>query len=115
MKEFLLIVISFLIVSPILLQADLQNKEPIDSWVGKDKLAHLTASTFLYCWQYEILDKPFQVDHNDAKVWALNLSLLWGVGKELYDMSQEDNFFSYKDLIFDALGCITGMIIVNNM
>jgi uncharacterized protein YfiM (DUF2279 family) len=115
MKKFLLIVVALLLVSPALLQADLQNNKPVDSWFGKDKFAHLTASAFLYCWQYELLDKPFQLDENDLTVWSLSLTLLWGVGKELYDMTKEDNFFSYKDLAFDILGCIAGMVIISNM
>lgn len=115
MKKFLLIAIIFLMVSSISLQADSQNELPIDSWTSKDKFSHLAASTFLYCWHYEIFNKPFKLDDNESAVWALNLTLLYGIGKECYDLMKENNFFSYKDLIFDIFGCLAGMIITNNM
>ena len=86
------------------------NEQKPDLWLSKDKFAHLTSSTFLFCWHYEILNNVYQMKKDHSKFIAISLTEFCGLIKEIYDSKKKGNYFSYKDLLFDTLGCFLGFM-----
>ncbi len=47
-----------------------------------------------------------------ASQWAIALTMIIGIGKEIYDMHKPNpTGFDKKDLLFDGIGCILGYLI----
>lgn len=71
-----------------------------DSWFSEDKFKHFFTSYMIY---------SFLRDHlNKEKSIIITFSL--GLSKELFDGFRKEKF-SYKDLIWDALGISLGIVI----
>lgn len=87
------------------------NERKPDLWLSKDKFSHLASSTFLFCWHYEILNNVCQMNKGKSKIIAISLTGFYGLMKEIYDSKNKGNYFSYKDLIFNTLGCFIGLVI----
>lgn len=43
---------------------------------------------------------------------GFSFGMLPGIAKEFYDMAQPTNYFSFRDLAYDAAGALTGALIV---
>jgi len=67
----------------------------------KDKLIHFLASCGL------TLIFSMLVGWELAAIFTFAI----GIGKELYDSRQPDNYFDWFDLLSDGIGIITGIII----
>lgn len=91
------------------------NKQAADLWLSKDKFSHLTASAFLFCWHYEILNNVCQIKRGQSQVLAISLTEFYGLIKEIYDSKKKCNHFSYKDLIFDTLGNFLGLMLYQSV
>ncbi|MBC8313370.1 MAG: DUF2279 domain-containing protein [Candidatus Cloacimonetes bacterium] len=111
MKKYYLVFLLFIFFTSLICSEEIQK--PVDRWLSKDKFSHLTASTFLYCWNFELLNNGCQMDRNSSRVFAISITEFWGLAKEIHDSKKENNHFSYKDLAFNTLGCAIGILICN--
>ena len=71
-----------------------------DNWKGPDKTKHFAVSALLGAAAYAVTE-----DKNQAFV----LALAPGLAKELYDSTRDDNHFSGKDMLWNALGAAVGV------
>lgn len=92
----------------------LQNR-PADPWLAFDKVQH---ATFSFLWtlgsQYTLVNKAAWSERR-ALPLSIGVSVLVGVGKELYDWRVGSRrYFSRRDLIADAVGILfaTGLIVL---
>ena len=81
------------------------KERPTDRWLGRDKAQH---AAFGFLWtlssQYTLVNK-LDVSERGALPFSVGSGVLLGLSKELYDASQAPrNYFSYRDLVADALG-----------
>ncbi|HET7550384.1 MAG TPA: hypothetical protein VFK04_03785 [Gemmatimonadaceae bacterium] len=75
-----------------------------DSWLSADKLKHFFVSAFVQSVSYSAL-RTARVSHDGALVGASALTMVVGVGKEIYDDRTEGGeSFSVRDLAWDAAG-----------
>lgn len=110
-------IILFLIISSSPLPVSAQSKPDSlrheDAWFGQDKIKHFTVSA----WIGTITTLQFQsenISRRDAVNSGIVLSLAAGIGKEIFDSTKPDNIFSYKDLVWDALGISFFVIVFNS-
>lgn len=74
----------------------------VNSWTGKDKVAHFGVSFAFGCAAAAAVDNPYV---------AFGLAMIPGLGKEIHDGQRPNNpDFSAKDLAVDALGAATGVV-----
>ncbi|MEA2104257.1 MAG: hypothetical protein U9P79_06420 [Candidatus Cloacimonadota bacterium] len=92
---------------------DLSSQNSGNSYLQKDKFAHLTTACFLYCWNYKVMSDICQINSTKCKYLSFSLVNLMGLAKEFVDSKEKNNNFSYKDLMFDLMGSVAGMIICN--
>jgi len=69
-----------------------------DSWFGVDKIKHFFLSAFIESVSYSALQAA----------GAIGVSAAFGVGRELKNKRTPGNWFSYRDLTWDALGIAAG-------
>jgi uncharacterized protein YfiM (DUF2279 family) len=89
---------------------DANPQSPQDNWIGMDKFWHWLLSFSLVGSSYHLIHN--QLDISDPEALIISVSSTFGLGvlKELYDLWQY-HLFSYKDLIYDILGIVTGYVI----
>ena len=78
-----------------------------DSWVGQDKLYHFAAGSVIGAGTTLAL-KRNGVDRKTAPVFGITVSVGIGAGKEWYDENVEGTFWSWKDMVWDAVGGAAG-------
>lgn len=90
---FVMIGLKFFIILPLL----------HDPFIAKDKTKHFGAS-------YIAVQAVYQTSQSTEK--AIVASALLGIGKEFYDLKVKKTTFSFKDLLWDALGIASGILVV---
>ena len=79
-----------------------------DSWWGTDKAAHLGVGTALGAVSYGFLwsfgENPSWLRFTVANA----LALVPALGKEIYDETRDNNYFSGKDLVWSWIGILIG-------
>jgi len=89
---------------------DAKQKEPEDAWFGIDKFWHWTYGFTLTGSSYHLIHNRFGNSDPLALVISISFTLSCSLLKEFYDLNCY-NLFSYKDLIYDILGIITGYFV----
>ena len=83
-----------------------------DSWVGYDKLQHVT---FSFLWvlgsQYVAVNKIGMEEHEASRI-SFSASFSFGILKEMYDRKRPGGHFCKKDLIANVLGLVLASAIV---
>ena len=79
-----------------------QEGHTADRWFGGDKLQHFFTSAFVQSMSYGTL-RTAGVSHGAALAGATVTTLGVGVGKEVHDL-HDRNEFSFRDLTWDAAG-----------
>ncbi|AOY00649.1 hypothetical protein [Jeongeupia sp. USM3] len=81
-----------------------------DPWHGSDKVAHFSVSVALGAGGREVAS-----DSAHPQLYGVILAVVPGVAKEVLDGIRQDNDFSYKDLLFDLVGAISGAYLGNTI
>jgi putative lipoprotein len=86
-----------------------------DSWVGADKFAHMTGS-LIFVMIGGIMHSDFLGNgrQNDIRFGA-GFSLSLGLAKEFWDEARPGTFFSWKDIVADALGICLGCVLLSQV
>ena len=85
-----------------------------DDWFSYDKGYHLLGSFMLTVAGTKTFQEFTDKNAHSSKVWAVSITLAFGLGKELYDSTRMINHFSFKDLIADIVGITLGLVVLNN-
>jgi uncharacterized protein YfiM (DUF2279 family) len=89
---------------------DANPQSPQDNWFGMDKFWHWLLSFSLVGSSYQLIHNRLDISDPEALIISVSSTFGLGVLKELYDLWQY-HLFSYKDLVYDILGIITGYMI----
>ena len=84
-----------------------------DSFFGRDKLKHFVASaviTGLASWH---CNHTFKTVPSRAVQYGFSLTITIGVVKEFVDFYTSKRWFSWRDIIADLAGCITGGLLLS--
>lgn len=85
-----------------------------DRWIGFDKLHHFYYSASLTGLSYLAAHYMLKCDNGDKNLTRLisgSSVLTLGIVKELYDRTHSSTGFSYKDLTFDFIGVVSGLML----
>ncbi len=86
---------------------DLKIEPRQDAWFSQDKFLHFSACAALPGLTYNLCVNQQGRDDGTGKVFAVSLTALVSVTKELYDKDKKQRF-SWKDLVWDGLGLAVG-------
>lgn len=78
-----------------------------DPFFGKDKLYHFTGAMIIGS-GVKIAAKNNGYNKNDAPVIGTSVAFTIGMGKEFYDLTVKETFWSWKDLFWDIAGGAAG-------
>jgi uncharacterized protein YfiM (DUF2279 family) len=95
---FITLGLSLLLASPV------KEEKPKDPWFAFDKVQHFTFACLISLSTQYVLVNKMAMQKNEAIIISSSVSLIAGVGKELYDRNKPKGFFSRRDLIADLLG-----------
>ncbi len=82
----------------------ISSTQSTDNWFGRDKFHHFSYSFGLTGLSYHLYHCQLNNPNPEAKYFSISLTTLTGIGKEFYDKIHKKTDFSYKDLIWDAIG-----------
>jgi uncharacterized protein YfiM (DUF2279 family) len=86
-------------------------KRPVkDRWFSGDKFMHFGVSAAIPGLTYYAYVYRLEQDETQGKIISVSLTGLIGLGKEIYDKKTKGHF-SWKDLVWDALGLTAGYFI----
>ena len=89
------------------------NPEVKDDWIAIDKLQHFSYSLLisLGC-QYILVNKMNNTEKSSLPISSA-FSFSAGLLKELNDKKGKNGYFSFKDMVANVGGIMTGAIIIN--
>ncbi len=92
---------------------------PKDSWTGFDKWQHFSFSLLITVQSGYALSHDtwvFQPPDRQNRMISAGVSPSFGVLKEIMDMRRKPSgFFSWKDLVMDVGGTLTGVLILDTI
>ncbi|MCK5075778.1 MAG: hypothetical protein KAR38_05350 [Calditrichia bacterium] len=88
-------------------------KKKNDKWFAPDKAKHFLAGTFSTVFVYKFCKNSRDMKKMKSKTYAVSISALISVGKEILDSRSSENHFCKKDLLYDGLGILAGLVIIN--
>ena len=84
-----------------------------DRWLANDKLRHFGYSAFLAGGSSIIANRHFDRGRDDSMVIGFSISVSLGAAKETIDYHKPGETSSYKDLVWDIAGAVTGIVLVS--
>jgi len=83
-----------------------------DEWLGRDKAMHLITSMAIVGIGYYTAYYWAGEGHSCSTAVGIGVSLCAGIGREIWDGTMKTpRHFSYKDLVWDAIGIGLGVLI----
>ena len=89
------------------------SKDTDDKWFAADKYKHFLATTAISA-AVASAARHNGSENCDAALIGFSVTLTIGAGKEIYDKRVRDTFYSYRDMVWDAAGSITGSLLGSN-
>ncbi len=84
-----------------------------DEWFGKDKAKHFLLSFLVGAVTYT-LAREGEADKDDATIIGFSFTGVCSIAKEVND-ELKNKGWSYKDLVWDLIGCGTALSITNSL
>ena len=84
--------------------------QPNDKWFSKDKWMHFTTTYFLTLQSTYTLENMFFTPPEGSRNISIGISMSFSLSKEFYDVFYKKGIFSWKDLLYDALGTGLGYL-----
>jgi uncharacterized protein YfiM (DUF2279 family) len=82
-----------------------------DEWFGRDKIHHFSYSMGIVGLTYHVSHNQFDNPKCESRLFAVSLATVFGIGKELYDKYWRKGIISYKDIVWDTLGILSGVLL----
>jgi len=82
-----------------------------DKWFGRDKFHHFSYSMGIVGLTYHVSHNQFNNPKCTSRLFAVSLAAIVGIGKELYDKYCKKEYISYKDIVWDTLGIVSGILL----
>ena len=82
-----------------------------DSWFSQDKMLHFAAGFAIPGYTYVFYVNRLNGDEQKGKIYAVSLTTLLAVGKEIYDKKKKGHF-SWKDLAWGGIGLAVGYFVM---
>jgi uncharacterized protein YfiM (DUF2279 family) len=95
------------------LRTSIVQNRPADAWFGQDKLKHAFMSTAVVGFA-SAGARTVGLNTSESFVIGVSAGALAGLWKEWHDR-RIGRPFSYRDLVWDAIGITAGAIIVDNV
>ncbi len=89
--------------------------QPDDQWISADKWSHYSFSVIMTAHNYYYLKEFTDFSRQKNQNLAIGISLSMGLSKEILDFQKRKSLFSWKDLVFDVAGTMTGLLLLNYM
>ena len=83
-----------------------------DSFFGKDKLYHFTASGVIGA-GVTAVSRNNGISDYKAPVIGVSVSIGIGAGKEFYDLTVKETYWSWKDIVWNLIGSSVGSYAVS--
>jgi len=83
-----------------------------DSWFGLDKGQHFTGSLIGTILLSQVNNRHFNINKSNSKAISVGIIFSFGITKELFDSRKEKNIFSWKDLVANIAGIVSGIAIL---
>jgi uncharacterized protein YfiM (DUF2279 family) len=93
------------------LTAACSDKPEKDEWISQDKLLHLLTSSYMVGFSYRAYHDGFDNPPGNSRVFAVSVTALSGIGKEIYDLKRPERTASWKDIAADAAGIVLGVLV----
>ena len=100
-------------LAPNTVRTSIAQSRPTDAWFGQDKLMHAFMSTAVVGFA-SAGARTVGLNKSESFVIGVSSSVLAGLWKEWRDR-RIGRPFSYRDLVWDAVGITVGAIIVDNV
>lgn len=85
-----------------------------DSWFSRDKGLHFSGSLILAAGMSNVHHRFGESSKREAIRTGAAITLLVGIGKELFDSTRVNNHFSYKDLSYDIFGILIAGVLIQS-
>jgi len=82
-----------------------------DKWIARDKALHFFCSASIVGLSFHSAYCQLGYDKDASRIFSISLSGLTGIGKEFLDSKKKKSSASWRDLVADGLGIITGALI----
>ena len=84
-----------------------------DKWIAKDKALHFFCSAAIVglTFHSSYCQLGYPKNKKEARIFSISLSGLTGIGKEFLDSKKKTSSASWRDLVADGLGILTGALI----
>jgi len=86
------------------------RRQICDPWFGCDKVLHFSAGFAIPGLTYHFYVCRLGRDEDRGKVYAISLTALLALGKEVYDKKKKGHF-SWKDLTWTTAGLLAGYLV----
>lgn len=83
-----------------------------ESWFGLDKGQHFTGSLIGTIMLSQVNNRYFDINKSNSKMIGVGIVFSIGITKELFDSKKNNNIFSWKDLVANVAGIITGIAVM---
>jgi uncharacterized protein YfiM (DUF2279 family) len=83
-----------------------------DKWLASDKAFHLASSAFIASGGFYLLHQEQHVERDKSLLISASVSLVIGIGKEIYDRKNPKHVASWKDLAADVAGIGIAILIL---
>jgi len=94
------------------LNQEVTSEGDVDRWLAQDKIKHLLGSFFLTGAMIYYFHYHGGLKGETSIQYGVACSVFLGFAKEINDKRYPNKFFSWKDLLFDLLGCILGWMVL---
>lgn len=84
-----------------------------DEWFSEDKFHHFVHSAAISSGIYLAVNRLGKQEKDKSIYISFSITSLSGLVKEGYDKKTGQKHFSFKDLIYDIAGTITGLLMVS--
>ncbi len=91
------------------------KSKPDDKWFAMDKLKHFSTSFYMSTSLFYTQNRVFDLKADRANRNAAGLTISLGLLKEIGDLKQKENYFSWRDLAADILGAGAAILFINGI
>jgi len=82
-----------------------------DKWIAKDKALHFFCSAAITGLAFHSTHCQLGYNKEESRIFSISLSGAVGIGKEFWDSKKKPSSASWRDLVADGMGILTGVLL----